>query len=102
LTNEAHAGLRSRGKWGYYVQMNKKAVLKGFEAFQAGLDIDANPYRYEEERRWWSFGFFYAEDFTERAAILEYEAGFDRQVAENMAKSMIQKGKIFIAKPLAF
>lgn len=82
--------------------MNKKAVLKGFEAFQAGLDIDANPYRYEEERRWWSFGFFYAEDFTERAAILEYEAGFDRQVAENMAKSMIQKGKIFIAKPLAF
>jgi ribosome modulation factor len=82
--------------------MNKQAVLKGFEAFQAGLDIDANPYRYQEERRAWSFGYFYAEDFNERAAILEYEAGFDRQAAEQMAKSMIQKGKLFLHKPVDF
>jgi ribosome modulation factor len=73
--------------------MIKDDILDGFQACCNGKPLNSNPYRetapFQESYNSWELGYNLGEDFLERAAILEYEAGFDRKKAEHEAKLLI-------------
>ena len=73
--------------------MIKQDIIDGFQACCMGKPISDNPYRhttpFQESYNSWELGYNLGEDFLDRAAILEHEAGYDRKKAEHEAKLLI-------------